>query len=79
VILDRLNTDIEYLNKVKKTVEKRNDTISKKQFIKDLFNAGIAYGEEKQKVLKMKEKRPFYLFLEVFISLIEHFIIFRYF
>ena len=50
-ILEKLNNDIDYLNKVRKTVEKRSDTISKKQFIKDLFNAGIAYGEEKKKVI----------------------------
>ena len=50
-ILDKINNDIEYLNKVKKSVEKRKDTISKKQFIKDLFNAGAAYSEEKQKVI----------------------------
>ncbi len=51
VVLDKINSDIEYLNKVKKAVEKRNDTISKKQFIKDLFNAGSAYAEEKQNVI----------------------------
>ena len=50
VILDKINNDIEYLNKVKRAVEKRKDTISKKEFIKDLFNAGAAFGEEKQKV-----------------------------
>ena len=50
VILDKINNDIEYLNKVKRSVEKRKDTISKKEFIKDLFNAGIAYSEEKEKV-----------------------------
>ena len=53
-ILDKINNDIEYLNKVKSAVEKRKDTISKKEFIKDLFNAGAAYGEEKQKVDKVK-------------------------
>ena len=52
-ILDKINNDIEYLNKVKSAVEKRKDTISKKEFIKDLFNAGAAYGEEKQKVDKV--------------------------
>ena len=50
-ILDRLNNDIDYLNKVRKAVEKRSDTISKKQFIKDLFNAGSAYVEEKKKII----------------------------
>ena len=35
-ILDKINNDIEYLNKVKSAVEKRKDTISKKEFIKDL-------------------------------------------
>jgi len=50
LILDKINNDIEYLNKVKRAVEKRKDTISKKEFIKDLFNAGAAYSEEKQKV-----------------------------
>ena len=48
-ILNELNSNIEYLNKVKATVEKRRDTISKKQFIKDLMNAGESYNEEKQK------------------------------
>ena len=49
-ILDRLNNDIDYLNKVRKAVEKRSDTISKKQFIRDLFDAGSAYTEEKKKM-----------------------------
>ena len=49
VILDKINNDIEYLNKVKSAVEKRKDTISKKEFIKDLFNAGFEFGEEKKK------------------------------
>jgi hypothetical protein len=49
VILDKINNDIEYLNKVKSAVEKRKDTISKKEFIKDLFNAGAAFGEEMKK------------------------------
>ena len=40
-ILEKLDSDIDYLNKVRKTVEKRKDTISKKQFIKDLLNAGL--------------------------------------
>ena len=53
-ILDKINNDIEYLNKVKSAVEKRKDTITKKEFIKDLFNAGAAYGEEKQKVDNVK-------------------------
>ena len=47
-ILEKLENDIEYLQKVKATVQKRQDTISKKQFIKDLMTAGEAYGEEKQ-------------------------------
>ena len=49
VILDKINNNIEYLNKVKSAVEKRKDTISKKEFIKDLFNAGAAFGEEMKK------------------------------
>ena len=53
-ILEKINNDIEYLNKVKSAVEKRKDTISKKEFIKDLFNAGIAYGEEKDKGFNVK-------------------------
>ena len=53
-ILEKLNNDIDYLNKVKSAVEKRKDTISKKEFIKDLFNAGIAYGEEKEKGYQVK-------------------------
>ena len=62
VILDKINNDIEYLNKVKRAVEKRKDTISKKEFIKDLFNAGAAFGEEKEKFIiliqfKLKERR----------------------
>ena len=44
VVLDKINSNIKSLNKVKQAVEKRNDTISKKQFIKDLFNAGSAYA-----------------------------------
>ena len=36
-ILEKINNDIEYLNKVKSAVEKRKDTISKKEFIKDLL------------------------------------------
>jgi len=41
-ILEKLDNDIDYLNKVKSAVEKRKETISKKEFIKDLFNAGLA-------------------------------------
>ena len=64
-ILEKLDSDIEYLNKVRKTVEKRKDTISKKQFIKDLLNAGLAYGEEKQnqtetnKSVKTRERKKY--------------------
>ena len=49
-ILDKINNDIEYLNKVKSSVEKRKDTISKNQFIKDLMIAGETYGLEKNKI-----------------------------
>ena len=56
-IIDKINNDIEYLNKVKSAVEKRKDTISKKEFIKDLFNAGAAYGEEKEKEKDVNSKQ----------------------
>ena len=64
-ILEKLDSDIDYLNKVRKAVEKRKDTISKKQFIKDLLNAGLAYGEEKQnqtetnKSVKTRERKKY--------------------
>jgi hypothetical protein len=64
-ILERLDSDIDYLNKVRKAVEKRKDTISKKQFIKDLLNAGANYNEEKEnqtvidKSVKTRERKKY--------------------
>ena len=64
-ILQKLENDIEYLQKVKATVEKRQDTISKKQFIKDLMTAGDAYSQEKQNktevnsTIKLRDRKKY--------------------
>ena len=56
-ILEKLNNDIDYLNKVKSAVEKRKDTISKKEFIKIFSMLVLHTVKKKKRDMKLKQHK----------------------